>query len=75
MTDSTDDLDHVSIESTYCPKHPGLWPHECKHWHKDEPKTKLQKAIKALKGVIAVADRNTDEFNYAREVLKELEGR
>ncbi len=29
MTDATDDLDTISIQVTYCPDHPGLWPHEC----------------------------------------------
>ena len=29
MTDSTDDLDYISIAVTYCPKHYGLWTHEC----------------------------------------------
>lgn len=29
MTDSSDDLDHISIFETYCKKHSGLWLHEC----------------------------------------------
>lgn len=29
MSDSLDDLDHTSINETYCKKHKGLWYHEC----------------------------------------------
>jgi hypothetical protein len=36
MADSLDDLDHPSINETYCKNHKGVWPHECGCEFEDE---------------------------------------